>query len=338
MNRSLQKPVLDDEPRLVVENLVTEIATPRGLIRPVDGVSFSVGQGETLGIVGESGSGKSVLMRSIMGLLPRSGVKVSGRVSFGGVDLLGPRRQVKQLWGTEIAMVFQDPMTALNPTKRVGDHITESLRYHQRLGRRAAIAQAIVLLDQVGIPDARRRMRQYPHELSGGMRQRVTIAVALACEPRLLIADEPTTALDVTVQHQILDLLGDLQLERKMTLILVTHDLGVVAGRTKRLAVMYAGKIVEAADTRAVFHEYQHPYTEGLLASIPRIEQPSQTDLAAMDGRPPGLLDLPVGCRFAPRCRYASDQCHHAAPALETSASGHAVACWTPVPSTDRVA
>lgn len=338
MNRSSQGPVLDDEPRLVVEDVVTEITTPHGVIRPVDEVSFTVEHGETLGIVGESGSGKSVLMRSIMGLLPRSGVTVTGRVSFGGVDLLGSRRQVKQLWGTEIAMVFQDPMTALNPTKRIGDHLTESLRHHRRLGRRAAEAQAVVLLDQVGIPDAGRRLRQYPHELSGGMRQRVTIAIALACEPRLLIADEPTTALDVTVQHQILDLLGDLQRGRGMTLILVTHDLGVVAGRTKRLGVMYAGKIVESAATRDVFHEHQHPYTEGLLASIPRIEQPSQTHLAAMEGRPPALLDLPSGCRFASRCGYAVERCRQAAPTLEVGASGHAVACWVPVTSPGRVA
>lgn len=338
MHRSSQGPVLGDELRLVVEDVVTEITTPRGIIRPVDQVSFTVEEGETLGIVGESGSGKSVLVRSIMGLLPRSGVAVTGRVSFGGVDLLGPRRRVKKLWGTEIAMVFQDPMTALNPTKRIGDHLTESLRHHLRLGRRAAEQQAIVLLDQVGIPDARRRLRQYPHELSGGMRQRVTIAVALACEPRLLIADEPTTALDVTVQHQILDLLGDLQRDRGMTMILVTHDLGVVAGRTKRLAVMYAGKIVESAPTRDVFHEHRHPYTEGLLASIPRIEQPSQTHLAAMEGRPPGLLDLPSGCRFASRCAYVVDPCRESDPSLEVSASGHAVACWAPVDVRGHVA
>ena len=317
-------------PLLQVEGLRTEFATVRGPLRAVDGVSFHVRLGETLGVVGESGSGKSVLMRTLMGLLPRRGVSTSGQAAFDGVDLLGPRRATSPLWGTEVAMVFQDPMTALNPTKRVGEHISESLRYHRKLSHKDARERSIDLLDQVGISDPARRYTQYPHELSGGMRQRVTIAVALACEPKLLIADEPTTALDVTVQKQILDLLADLQAERGMAMILVTHDLGVVAGRTHRLAVMYAGRMVETSTTETVFANMRHPYTEALLASIPRIEQPSQTPLEALPGRPPDLMELDQGCRFAPRCRYATDRCRVEDPMLLFDRAGHGVACWYP--------
>ncbi|MDW3215287.1 MAG: ABC transporter ATP-binding protein [Ilumatobacteraceae bacterium] len=315
---------------LAVDEVCTDFTTERGQLRAVDGVSLRVSVGETLGIVGESGSGKSVLMRTIMGLLPRHGVTVAGQAVFDGQDLLGSRRTTRRLWGTEIAMVFQDPMTSLNPTKRVGQHITESLRYHLRLGRRDAQREAISLLDQVGIPDAARRVDQYPHELSGGMRQRVTIAVAIACRPRLLIADEPTTALDVTVQQQILELLGRLQAERGMAMILVTHDLGVVAGRTDRVAVMYSGRIIETAETAATFADVRHPYTEGLLASIPRITDASQKALDALPGRPPDLVALPDGCRFEPRCSYATQRCGEVDPPLESDPHGHAVACWHP--------
>ncbi|MEO6124673.1 MAG: ABC transporter ATP-binding protein [Ilumatobacteraceae bacterium] len=330
MHRAQIDSAASPSPLLEVDDIRTDFTTDRGQLRAVDGVTLRVSAGETLGIVGESGSGKSVLMRTIMGLLPRHGVTVAGRAVFDGQDLLGPRRATRTLWGTEIAMVFQDPMTALNPTKRVGEHITESLRYHLRLGRRDAQREAISLLDQVGIPDASHRFDQYPHELSGGMRQRVTIAVAIACRPRLLIADEPTTALDVTVQQQILELLAQLQRERGMAMILVTHDLGVVAGRTDRVAVMYAGRIIETADTASTFENVRHPYTEGLLASIPRIEDPSQKTLDALSGRPPDLVALPAGCRFEPRCRYATEQCREVDPPLVTDEDGHAFACWHP--------
>jgi oligopeptide/dipeptide ABC transporter ATP-binding protein len=319
-------------PLLEVDDLRTSFVTPRGPLPAVDGVSFSLDAGETLGIVGESGSGKSVLVRSIMQLLPPTGVTQSGRVTFDGRDVrsLSPR-QAKHFWGCEIAMVFQDPMTALNPVKRIGAHIAESLRFHRGMSSRAATAATVDLLDLVGIPAPQRRLRQYPHELSGGMRQRVTIAMALACEPRLLIADEPTTALDVTVQKQILDLLGRLQRERDMAMVLITHDLGVVAGRTDRLAVMYSGRLVETAPTGELFAQVRHPYTEALLASIPRLSEPSHSRLQAIAGRPPDPVAPPPGCRFAHRCRYAQERCTEAEPALTADDPGHAVACHFPL-------
>jgi peptide/nickel transport system ATP-binding protein len=318
-------------PLLRVRDLATELSTPRGPLRAVDGVSFDLAQGETLGVVGESGSGKSMLVRTIMGLLPRNAT-TEGRIEFDGRDIRGlPPTQARRLWGTEIAMVFQDPMTSLNPVKRVGTHITESLRYHLKLNRADAQARAIELLDQVGIPDPEQRLRQYPHELSGGMRQRVTVAIALACEPRLLVADEPTTALDVTVQKQILDLLGRLQAERQMAMILITHDLGVVAGRADRVAVMYAGRLVETAPTTTLYEAVRHPYTEALLRSVPRLDQPSHHRLDAIGGRPPDLTDPPPGCRFAPRCRYAAEACTQQDQRLRDLGHDHLVACRTPV-------
>jgi peptide/nickel transport system ATP-binding protein len=321
---------------LEVDDLVTSFATPRGELRAVDGVSLRLARGETLGIVGESGSGKSMLARTIMRLLPPTAT-TSGRVVYGGKDLaeLSPSA-ARNLWGPELAMVFQDPTTSLNPTKRVGTHITESLRHHLGLGRRAAGQRAVELLDQVGIPGPDQRVRQYPHELSGGMRQRVTIAVALACEPNLLVADEPTTALDVTVQKQILDLLSRLQGERGMAMILITHELGIVSGRSDRVAVMYAGRLVETAPTRRLFASVRHPYTEALLRSSPRIDAPSHTRLQAITGRPPDLAKLPPGCRFAPRCPHATDVCREQEPALQESEEGHLVACHHPVEVRDR--
>lgn len=314
-----------------IDDLVTEFATSRGPLRAVDGVSLELRAGETLGIVGESGSGKSVLARTIMGLLP-AGSRTAGTVRFDGMDLQAHAgRGYRKLWGTDLAMVFQDASTALNPVKRVGTHVSESLRRHLKLSRRDAAEQAIDLLDQVGIADPRRRSGQYPHELSGGMRQRVTIAVALACEPRLLVADEPTTALDVTVQRQILDLLGTLQAERNMAMILITHDLGVVAGRTDRVAVMYAGRLAETARTSDLFSHIRHPYTEALVASVPSIDHPSHARLAAIPGRPPDGVHRPAGCRFAPRCRHADDRCTEVEPALVDVAPGHTVACHHPV-------
>ncbi|HEX5947127.1 MAG TPA: ABC transporter ATP-binding protein [Acidimicrobiales bacterium] len=317
---------------LEVEDLRTSFRTPAGRVRAVDGVSLSLDRGRTLGIVGESGSGKSVLSRSIMGLLPKRNVVREGRITYDGqqLDALadGTRRD---LWGTEMAMVFQDPMTALNPVLKIGNQITEGLRYHLELDRKTAKLNAIALLRSVGIPEPERRLKQYPHELSGGMRQRIMIAVALACGPKLLFADEPTTALDVTVQAQILNLLADQQRERDMAMILVTHDLGVVAGRADDIAVMYAGQIVEQAPAALLFANVRMPYTEALLRSIPKLDEPRATKLAAIPGRPPSLVDPPTGCRFAPRCPYAQRQCHIEAPPLVESEPGHTYRCWYPV-------
>ena len=318
---------------LVVDDLRTSFRTPRGRVRAVDGVSFSLDRGRTLGVVGESGSGKTVLSRTIMGLLPRRNVEVSGEVTYDGRDITGAGAKVMRgIWGTEMAMVFQDPMTSLNPVMRVGRQISESLRHHLDMAKDEARATALALVKSVGIPEAERRLEQYPHELSGGMRQRVTIAIALACGPKLLFADEPTTALDVTVQAQILNLLNQQQQERHMAMVLVTHDLGVVAGRADDIAVMYAGQIVEQAPTSVLFREMRMPYTEALLKSIPKLEQPSHTRLAAIPGRPPDLVHPPTGCRFAPRCPYAREKCAQEEPPLvEAETPGHYYKCWFPV-------
>ena len=317
---------------LEVEDLRTSFRTPGGLVRAVDGVSLSLDRGRTLGIVGESGSGKSVLSRSIMGLLPKRNVQREGTITYAGQQISsladGKRRD---LWGTEMAMVFQDPMTALNPVLKIGNQITEGLRYHLDLDRKTAKLNAVALLRSVGIPEPERRLKQYPHELSGGMRQRIMIAVALACGPKLLFADEPTTALDVTVQAQILNLLASQQREREMAMILVTHDLGVVAGRADDIAVMYAGQIVEQAPAATLFANVRMPYTQALLRSIPKLDEPRRTKLQAIPGRPPNLADPPPGCRFAPRCPYAQDRCRAEAPPLIESEPGHTYRCWFPV-------
>ncbi|MDD9368901.1 MAG: ABC transporter ATP-binding protein [Acidimicrobiales bacterium] len=317
---------------LEVEDLRTSFRTPAGVVRAVDGVSLTLDRGRTLGIVGESGSGKSVLSRSIMGLLPKRNVMREGRITYDGqqLDTL-PDGKRRDLWGTEMAMVFQDPMTALNPVLKIGNQITEGLRYHLDLDRKTARQNAVALLRSVGIPEPERRLKQYPHELSGGMRQRIMIAVALACGPKLLFADEPTTALDVTVQAQILNLLARQQRERDMAMILVTHDLGVVAGRADDIAVMYAGQIVEQAPAAKLFANVRMPYTEALLRSIPKLDEPRRTKLASIPGRPPSLVDPPHGCRFAPRCPYAQNQCRIEAPPLVESDPGHSYRCWYPV-------
>ena len=318
---------------LEVEDLRTTFHTPRGDVRAVDGVSFALAAGETLGLVGESGSGKSVLGRTVMGLVASGGTTtVSGTVRLGGrsVHELEPSAR-RRLWGPEVAMVFQDPMTSLNPVKRVGTHLTETLRRHLRCSRTEATDRVVDLLRQVGIPEPARRLRQYPHELSGGMRQRVVIATALACDPRLLIADEPTTALDVTVQKQILDLLGSLVAERDMAMLLVSHDLGAVAGRTDRVQVMYAGRTVESGPTRPVFGAPAHPYTDALLASIPRLGNAPHTVLRTIEGNPPDMARPPAGCRFAPRCGFATDTCRDALPVAGVVPGGRAVACHHPL-------
>lgn len=324
----------DIEPMLVVDELRTTFTTDAGDVRAVDGVSLVLRRGETLGIVGESGSGKSVLARSIMRLLPPRGVDLSGEVRFRGTRLDElPEAELRALWGPSIAMVFQDPMTSLNPVMRIGTQITESIRTHLDVDRREADEMALALLDSVGIPEAKRRLRQYPHQLSGGMRQRVVIAIALACGPNLLLADEPTTALDVTVQAQIMELLAAQREDRDMAMILITHDLGLVAGRTDRIAVMYAGRIVETAPTATVFANTRMPYTEALLASIPRLEDPSHTLLTTIDGRPPAAGAVAQGCSFAVRCPYAQERCHQEAPPLVTDEDDpeHSYACWFPL-------
>ncbi|TKJ24843.1 dipeptide/oligopeptide/nickel ABC transporter ATP-binding protein [Blastococcus sp. CCUG 61487] len=324
-----------DEPLLEVEDLRTYFHTPRGVVKAVDGVSLRVDRGKTLGVVGESGSGKTVLSRSIMNLLPKSNTIREGSVRFEGRELTKLKNsEMRRVWGAEMAMVLQDPMTSLNPVTRIGEQITESLGIH--LGEKGKVARdhAVELLKSVGIPAAERRLKEYPHQLSGGMRQRVTIAIALACSPKLLVADEPTTALDVTVQRQILDLLESQQTQRNMGMIIITHDLGVVAGRADEIAVMYAGRVVERAPTRELFSRYRMPYTEGLLRSIPRLHQPSHTRLAAIPGRPPDLVDPPAGCSFAPRCNYAQERCLTEKPALATHAPGHEAACHFPVGTT----
>jgi peptide/nickel transport system ATP-binding protein len=320
-------------PLLDVVDLKTHFRTERGTVRAVDGVSLSLERGRTLGVVGESGCGKTILSRSIMGLLPRSNTVRAGHVYFEGRDLTQlPESDLRHVWGAEISMVFQDPMTSLNPVVRIGRQITESLRQHLGVDKEEARNTAVGLLKSVGIPKPDLRFEEYPHQLSGGMRQRVIIAIALACGPKLLLADEPTTALDVTVQAQILDLLANQQRDRYMAMILVTHDLGVVAGRTDEIAVMYAGKVVEKAPTRTLFRDMKMPYTEALVQSIPRVTNPSHTRLRAIAGRPPDLVNPIPGCRFAPRCPYAQERCWLDEPPLVEGVNpGHTYACWYPV-------
>jgi peptide/nickel transport system ATP-binding protein len=324
--------VAPDTPLLDVTDVKTSFKTPRGLVHAVDGVSFSLERGKTIGIVGESGSGKSVLSRSIMGLLPSYVVR-SGSIKFESNEIGDANSAtMRRFWGTRMAMVFQDPMTALNPVMRIGNQITEHLEYHLDFTHDHAEETALSLLQAVGIPEPARRLRQYPYEMSGGMRQRVMIAIALACGPQLLFADEPTTALDVTVQAQILDLLQAQQRERFMAMVLVTHDLGVVAGRTDDIAVMYAGRFVETAPTRTLFTKTRHPYTEALFNSIPKLALPSHTRLEAITGRPPDLAHLPSGCKFAARCPYAQPNCLVEEPPLvDLDEPGHAFRCFYPV-------
>ena len=326
----------DESALLEVCNASTTFATDRGSLRAVDDVSFVIKRGETLGIVGESGSGKTVLSRSILGLLPRSGVLQEGSIVFDGTEIVGaPDKLMRTIWGAKMAMVFQDPMASLNPVVRIGRQITESLRLHLDLDRSEAKATALSLLEQVGIPSPKERLRSYPFELSGGMRQRVMIAIALACSPKLLLADEPTTGLDVTVQAQILDLLSSLQKERHMSVILVSHDLGVVASRTDNIAVMYAGKVVEIAPTATLFSSMAMPYTKALVDSTPRLSQPSHLRLSPIEGRPPDMTTARQGCAFAPRCSFATDRCRSETPPLVTSPSNplHRFACWNPLNS-----
>jgi len=319
---------------LAVRDISTSFPSPRGVVQALDSVSFTLGEGETIGIVGESGSGKSMLARSVMGLLPPTAV-TSGEVVFDGRELSGMRvAERRAIWGKDIAMVFQDPGVALNPTIRVGAQIGESLRLHLGMRRREARARAVDLLGHVGIPEPARRYESFPHELSGGMRQRVCIAVAIACSPRILIADEPTTALDVTIQRQILDLLASLQAEFGMSMLLISHDLGVVARRAKRIVVMYGGRIVESGSTATIFKDTRHPYTEGLLGSIPRLDLPRDAPLRPIPGRPLDVIAAGDGCRFAPRCIYARPTCLTTNPPPQHDPEEkHMVACFNPLGS-----
>jgi len=318
-------------PLLSVRNAQVNFSTARGPLRAVDGVSFDLHAGRTLGIVGESGSGKSVLVRSLIGLVGESsGAGVAGQVLFEGRDLRGlSPREFRSVLGTEIGIVFQDPMTSLNPVMKIGRQIGEGLRLNRGLDSKAAARRAVELLNEVGIPEPERRAQQYPHEMSGGMRQRVAIAIAIACAPKLLIADEPTTALDVTVQRQILDLLQGEQRQRGMAMILITHDLGVAAGRSDDIMVMYAGRAVETAATREIFRSPRMPYTEALLRSLPRLSDATHTRLSAIPGRPPDLARRSGGCAFGPRCLYRTERCDAEQPPL-TMVGGRGYACFHP--------
>jgi oligopeptide/dipeptide ABC transporter ATP-binding protein len=332
LNRPLPATPSSREPLLRVERLSTHFHTTRGIVRALDDVSFDLHAGETLAVVGESGSGKTVLNRSILGLHTATNLaRAEGRVLFDGIDLRTmPRRDLQRVWGQRIGLVSQNPMVALNPVVRVGRQITEVLRHNLGMAAGDANRRAVELLDSVGIPDPERRLREYPHQLSGGLRQRVTIAIAISCGPDLLIADEPTTALDVTVQAQILALLESLQRQHGMAMIFISHDLGVVAGLAHQVAVMYAGRIVERASAEALFGRPRMPYTEGLLAATPRIGQ-AGIALRVIEGRPPDMVHPPAGCRFHPRCSYAGDRCATEVPSLDELEPGHLAACWHPL-------
>jgi peptide/nickel transport system ATP-binding protein len=317
---------------LEVRNLQTHFATPDGVVRAVEGLSFGVEAGETVGIVGESGCGKSVTAMSILRLIPEPPGKIAGSISFQGRDLLSlSEPEMRQIRGNDISMIFQEPMTSLNPVLTVGRQIGETLRLHQGLDAREAEAKAIEMLTLVGIPEPVRRVREYPHQLSGGMRQRVMIAMALACNPKLLIADEPTTALDVTIQAQILDLMRDLKRRLGSAIMLITHDLGVVAEMAQRVVVMYAGRKVEEAPVREIFARPMHPYTQGLLGAVPKLGSSlgarGRGRLTEIPGLVPSLREPIVGCAFAGRCPFVTDFCRSTAPAIEAKAPGHQVAC-----------
>ncbi|MEH6586658.1 MAG: ABC transporter ATP-binding protein [Halioglobus sp.] len=316
-------------PLLEVDSLVTEFATDEGPVRAVDGVSFTVDRGETLGIVGESGCGKSVTAHSIMRLLPQPmGQITGGSIRFKDRDLVSlPLEEMQALRGNDIGMVFQEPMTALNPVHTIGKQLTEVMLLHRDISADQAIRDGVEMLARVGIPSPDVRMGEYPHQLSGGMRQRVVIAIALACQPSLLIADEPTTALDVTIQAQILELILELQKDMGMAVILITHDLGVIAETSDNVAVMYAGRLAETGTVFDVFDRPAHPYTRGLLASIPRLETEPKSRLSVIEGMVPGLVDLPTGCRFQNRCPHVRDICGQRAPGIEPVADNHFVSC-----------
>ena len=313
---------------LDVQNLTTRFYTHDGEVCAVNDVSFSIESGECLGIVGESGSGKTQVFMSIMGLLAKNG-QTEGKAYFNGKQILGLKpAELNKLRGVEFSMIFQDPMTSLNPYLRISRQMTEVLMEHRGMGEADAIKTSIEMLDLVGIPESRKRIGMYPHEFSGGMRQRVMIAMALLCQPKLLIADEPTTALDVTVQAQILELLTRLGRELNMATVMITHDLGVIAGLSDRVVVMYGGRIVEQATVHQIFNDPQHPYTRGLLDSMPRLDDPGSEKLYTIAGQPPNLQNLPPGCSFAPRCDFVMEKCRTDRPLLEEIGNGRMKACY----------
>src|SRR5512136_2271229 len=318
---------------LEVQDLKTQFHTREGLVHAVNGISYTLGEGETLGIVGESGCGKSVSVLSLMRLLPEPPGKIAGgQALFQGKDLLKMSPdEIRHVRGAQISMVFQDPMTSLNPVLTIGTQLTEALELHLGMNKEQARQRAAELLTMVGIPQARDRLDDYPHQFSGGMRQRVMIAMALSCNPQVLIADEPTTALDVTIQAQIVDLVKRLRDELGMAIIWITHDLGVVARLVKNVAVMYAGFIIEEAQVKDLYGDPRHPYTLGLLGSLPRVDETAHRRLVSIEGLPPDLLGLPPGCPFAPRCVYAIDRCQKENPPLESVSPGHWKACWVDV-------
>ena len=323
-------------PLLQIKDLHTDIEIRSGVVRALSGVDLHVNPGETLGIVGESGSGKTMTALSLMGLLPQGGKVSSGSIILDGQDLTQlPLKDKRKLRGTKVGMIFQDPLTSLNPTMKIGLQVCEPLRVHEKLSKREALARAVEILKRVGMPRPEVVINNYPHQLSGGMRQRVMIAMALVCKPRILIADEPTTALDVTTQMQILDLIDELRDEYKMGVILITHDLGVVAGHTDRVAVMYAGRIVETAPTKTLFTEPKHRYTSSLMAALPERALEAGTKLFSIPGAPPSLTNLPVGCRFAARCLWATDECRAGYPDLSGDDS-HTFSCFHPVQEGDE--
>jgi oligopeptide/dipeptide ABC transporter ATP-binding protein len=316
---------------LEVKNLQTTFVTGAGLVRAVDGVSWDIAEGETVALVGESGCGKSVSALSIMRLVaPPAGRIAGGRILYKGQDLLAlDEESMRRIRGREIAMIFQEPMTSLNPVLSIGRQLTEGLEIHLGMAPPAARARAVELLGMVGIPDPERRLRQYPHQFSGGMRQRMMIAMALACNPSLILADEPTTALDVTIQAQILELMKSLSQRLRVAMLIITHNLGVVARYADRVNVMYAGRIIERGTAREIYGEPRHPYTLGLLRSVPRLDEPRRARLAPIDGQPPDLTRLPPGCAFAPRCAFRVDRCLAEAPLLRAAGgAGHVSACW----------
>jgi len=317
---------------LSIKNLGVNFDTPRGSLEAVRGVDIEIPAGTSVGVVGESGSGKTVMCRAAMGLLQGSNVQRTGTVVFDGNELTAmTKEQVRDLFGSGMAMIFQDPMTALNPVRRIGSQISEGLRVRLGMNKKDAMVRSKELLELVRIPNPTAVLKSFPYQLSGGMRQRVMIAIAIACNPKLLFADEPTTALDVTVQAQILQLLRELREDLKMSMVLVTHDLGVVAGNTDYVAVMYAGEVVEYAPTTKLFADMRMPYTEALLESIPKIDHKSGTRLSVIAGRLPNPTDRGVGCGFAPRCKYAQEKCHTQHPDLQKDPDGHLYRCWFPI-------
>lgn len=320
---------LTGEKILQVDNLQVSFKTYGGEVEAVRGVNFDLYKGETLAIVGESGCGKSVTSNAIMGLIPEpAGMIKNGRILFKGKELTRlSKSQLRKIQGIDISMIFQDPMTALNPTLTIGEQLTEGLRTHKKVGKQEARLKAIEMLNLVGIPNPSERLKQYPHQFSGGMRQRIVIAIALICDPELLIADEPTTALDVTIQAQILELFEEIQKKTNISVILITHDLGVVAKIADRIAVMYAGKIVEIGDKREIFYTPQHPYTQGLLNSVPRLDLMDE-ELQPIDGTPPDLFSPPSGCPFTARCKFAMEVCDHVYPHTSKLSDAHEVDCW----------